>query len=58
MKEKTFVDKNGKVIAKGVITELLIDLVLNDGSRFYSTRSDNYTIDALKQLKIEKAITA
>ena len=58
MKEKTFVDKNGKVIAKGVITELLIDLVLNDGSRFYSTRSDNYSIDALKQLKIEKAITA
>jgi|TARA_R110000868_G_scaffold194209_2_gene439579 hypothetical protein len=54
MKQQTFVDRNGKVIARGRITEIAIDLLLNDGTRFYSTKSDNYTLDFIKKLDIVK----
>ena len=54
MKQQTFIDANGKVIARGRITEIAIDLFLNDGTRFYSTKSDNYTFDFIKNLNIAK----
>lgn len=54
MKQQTFIDSSGKVIARGRITEIAIDLVLNDGTRFYSTKSDNYTLDFIKKLDIVK----
>jgi hypothetical protein len=56
MKQQTFVDRNGKVIARGRITEIAIDLLLNDGTRFYSTKSDNYTLDFIKKLDIVKVV--
>jgi hypothetical protein len=56
MKPQTFVDRNGKVIARGRITEIAIDLLLNDGTRFYSTKSDNYTLDFIKKLDIVKVV--
>jgi hypothetical protein len=49
----TYLDQNGSVIATGTIKEQFIDLLLNDGTRFYSTRSDNYTFDFLKSLQIK-----
>ena len=54
MKQQTFIDSNGNIVARGRITEIAIDLLLNDGTRFYSTKSDNYTLDFIKQLDIVK----
>jgi hypothetical protein len=54
MKQQTFIDKNGNIVARGRITEIAIDLLLNDGTRFYSTKSDNYTLDFIKKLDIVK----
>lgn len=54
MKQQTFVNANGKIVARGRITEIAIDLLLNDGTRFYSTKSDNYTLDFIKKLDIVK----
>ena len=56
MKQQTFVNANGKIVARGRITEIAIDLLLNDGTRFYSTKSDNYTFDFIKKLDIVKAL--
>lgn len=52
----TFVDANNKVVARGVIKEQLIDLLLNDGTRLFSTRSDGYALDALRNLQIVKVV--
>jgi hypothetical protein len=49
MKQQTFVDRNGKVIARGRITEIATDLLLNNGTRFYSTSSDNYNISIINK---------
>jgi predicted Fe-Mo cluster-binding NifX family protein len=54
MKQQTFIDAKGNIVARGRITEIAIDLLLNDGTRFYSTKSDNYTLDFIKQLDIVK----
>jgi hypothetical protein len=54
MKHQTFIDAKGNIVARGRITEIAIDLLLNDGTRFYSTKSDNYTLDFIKQLDIVK----
>ena len=53
MKDKTqyFVNETGEIIAKGRITSTFIDLIWNDGSRYYST----FSIDALKDLDIKVA---
>ena len=54
MKQQTFIDAKGNIVARGRITEIAIDLLLNDGTRFYSTKSDNYTFDFIKSLDIVK----
>jgi hypothetical protein len=54
MKQQTFIDAKGNIVARGRITEIAIDLLLNDGTRFYSTKSDNYTFDFIKKLDIVK----
>ena len=54
MKAQTYIDTNGNIVATGTISVNLIDLVLSDGTRFFSTRSDNYTLDVLKNLNISK----
>jgi len=54
MKQQTFIDAKGNIVARGRITEIAIDLLLNDGTRFYSTKSDNYTLDFIKKLDIVK----
>ena len=54
MKQQTFIDAKGNIVARGRITEIAIDLLLNDGTRFYSTKSDNYTFDFIKNLEIVK----
>lgn len=51
-----FVDSRNNIVARGTIKEQLIDLVLSDGTRFFSTKSDNYTLDVLKNLDIAKVI--
>lgn len=56
MKQQTFIDAEGNVVARGRITEIVIDLLLNDGTRFYSTKSDNYSLDFLKNLQIAKVV--
>jgi hypothetical protein len=56
MKQQTFIDAKGNIVARGRITEIAIDLLLNDGTRFYSTKSDNYTLDFIKQLDIVKVV--
>ena len=56
MKQQTFVDAKGNIVARGRITEIAIDLLLNDGTRFYSTKSDNYSLDFLKNLQIAKVV--
>jgi hypothetical protein len=50
-KTQQFVDRNNKVIARGRLTELTTDLLLNNGTRFYSTQSDNYNINIIKAVK-------
>jgi hypothetical protein len=54
MKQQTFINAQGNIVARGRITEIAIDLLLNDGTRFYSTKSDNYTLDFIKKLDIVK----
>ena len=56
MKANTYIDTNGNIVATGTISINLIDLVLSDGTRFFSTRSDNYTLDVLKNLNISKVM--
>jgi hypothetical protein len=48
-KTQQFVDRNNKVIARGRLTELTTDLLLNNGTRFYSTQSDNYNINIVNK---------
>lgn len=56
MKANTYTDTNGNIVATGTISVNFIDLVLSDGTRFFSTRSDNYTLDVLKNLNISKIV--
>jgi hypothetical protein len=49
MKQQTFTTKEGKVIARGRLTELTTDLLLNNGTRFYSTQSDNYKLNIINK---------
>lgn len=56
MKANTYIDTNGNIVATGTISVNQIDLVLSNGTRFFSTRSDNYTLDVLKNLNISKII--
>ena len=56
MKAQTYIDTNGNIVATGTISINFIDLVLSDGTRFFSTRSDNYTLDVLKNLNISKIV--
>jgi hypothetical protein len=56
MKANTYIDTNGNIVATGTISINLIDLVLSNGTRFFSTRSDNYTLDVLKDLNISKIV--
>ena len=56
MKTNTYIDTNGNIVATGTISINQIDLVLSDGTRFFSTRSDNYTLDVLKDLNISKIV--
>ena len=51
-----FIDSKNNIVARGTIKEQLIDLVFSDGTRFFSTKSDNYTLDVLKNLDIAKVI--
>jgi len=55
-KMAVFVDSKNNIVARGTIKEQLIDLVFSDGTRFFSTKSDNYTLDILKNLDIAKVI--
>jgi hypothetical protein len=56
MKANTYIDTNGNIVATGTISINQIDLVLSNGTRFFSTRSDNYTLDVLKNLNISKIV--
>ena len=56
MKAQTYIDTNGNIVATGTISINQIDLVLSNGTRFFSTRSDNYTLDVLKNLNINKIV--
>jgi hypothetical protein len=56
MKANTYIDTNGTIVATGTISINQIDLVLSNGTRFFSTRSDNYTLDVLKNLNINKIV--
>ena len=57
MAQKTFINSQGKVIARGDITQSFIDLIFNDGTRYYSTQSDRYsTLNFIKSLDIVKVI--
>jgi hypothetical protein len=56
MKANTYIDTNGNIVATGTISINQIDLVLSNGTRFFSTRSDNYTLDVLKNLNINKIV--
>jgi hypothetical protein len=56
MKTQTFANTKGEIVATGTIKPNLIDLVLSDGTRFFSTRSDNYSLDVLRNLNISKIV--
>jgi hypothetical protein len=56
MKTQTFANTKGEIVATGIIKPNLIDLVLSDGTRFFSTRSDNYSLDVLRNLNISKIV--
>ena len=56
MKAQTYIDTNGNIVATGTISVNYIDLVLSDGTRFFSTRSDNYSLDVLRNLNISKIV--
>jgi hypothetical protein len=52
----TYVSQDNQVIARGTIKPQLIDIVFNDGTRYFSTKSDGYTLDFLKNLQIAKVV--
>lgn len=55
MAQKTYTNAKGEVVARGTITLAFVDLILNDGSRFYSTQSDNYsTLQFIRSLDIKQ----
>lgn len=49
MKPETFVNDQNEIVATGRITPTYIDLILRDGTRYYST----FSIDFLKKLEIK-----
>ena len=49
MKTETFINDRNEIVATGRITPSYIDLILRDGSRYYST----FSIDFLKKLDIK-----
>lgn len=51
MKDKTqyFVNETGEIIAKGRITSTFIDLIWNDGTRYYST----FSVELFENMKIK-----
>jgi hypothetical protein len=51
MKLQTFVNSDNQVVATGRITPSYIDLILKDGSRYYST----FSFNAIKDLDIKVA---
>jgi len=50
MKPQTYANDKGEIVATGRITPTYIDLILNDGTRYYST----FSIDFIKKLNISK----
>jgi hypothetical protein len=54
MSKKTYLDANNNVVARGTIDEQRIDLIFNDGTRYFATKSDNYDINFLRNLQIAK----
>ena len=46
-KQRVFIDTEGKIVAKGTISPQLIDLLLADGTRFFSTRSEGFEINSV-----------
>ena len=52
MKLQTFANDQGEIVATGRITPSFIDIVLKDGTRYYST----FTIDFMKNLNIAKVV--
>jgi hypothetical protein len=55
-KSRVFIDTEGKIVAKGTISPQLIDLLLADGTRFFSTRSEGFEINFIKSLNISKIV--
>ena len=55
-KQRVFIDTEGKIVAKGTISPQLIDLLLTDGTRFFSTRSEGFEINFIKSLNIAKIV--
>lgn len=52
---QTFINAQGEIVATGTITQAFVDLLLKDGTRFYSTQSDNYsTLNFIRSLKIAR----
>ena len=54
MATKTFINANNQVVARGTIDEQRIDLIFNDCTRYFATKSDNYDINFLRNLQIVK----
>ena len=54
--KSTFINESGQIVATGTIKPLYIDLRLADGSRFFSTQSDNFTLSFLRSLEIKNII--
>lgn len=50
--KNTFINENGEIVAKGEITLNTIDLIFNDGTRYYSTST--VTLELLKSIGIFK----
>jgi len=53
---RTFVNAQNQIVATGTIQPQLIDLILADGTRFFSTRSDGYILNFLQSLNITKIV--
>lgn len=50
---QTFINAQGEIVATGTISQLFVDLLLKDGTRFYSTQSDDYsTFNFIRSLEI------
>lgn len=49
---RTFVNSQGEVVAHGTFSQFVIDLVLADGTRLYSTSSPEYALSIVKKLDI------